>query len=127
MMSKAQVKKLFDAGMTIGAHTHNHPILTQLSDLSAQEEIDKGRKLLEDWSGEKVDLFAYPNGKRGVDYDDRHVEIVKRLGFSASVSTDWGYSTAATDLFQLYRFTPWDRKPFMFAARLLKNLASNNI
>lgn len=126
MMNKAQVKNLFDSGMTIGAHTENHPILSQIPDLSAQDEIHHGRETLEDWIGEKIELFAYPNGKKGVDYDHRHVEIVKQLGFSAAVCTNWGFSTAATDPFQLPRFTPWDRKPIMFAARMLKNLVSNN-
>jgi hypothetical protein len=47
---------------------------------------------------------------------------VQVLGFDAALSTAWGVATAATDRYQLPRFTPWDRSPVRFVLRLARNL-----
>ena len=54
-----------------------------------------------------------------VDVDDAN--RANRAGFTAAVSTAWGVASTNSDLFQLPRFTPWDRKPGRFALRLLLN------
>lgn len=119
MMSSAQVRSLHAAGMEIGAHTVNHPILATLPAPAARSEIARGRAALEAITGAKVGLFAYPNGKPGQDYLPEHVGMVRALGFDGAVSTAWG---AGDDAFQLPRFTPWDRSPLRFALRLAHNL-----
>lgn len=119
MMSSAQVRALHAAGMEIGAHTVNHPILATLPEAAARSEIASGRDALEGIIGGKVGMFAYPNGKPGQDYLPEHVGMVRALGFDGAVSTAWG---AGDDLFQLPRFTPWDRSPLRFALRLAHNL-----
>lgn len=124
MLSVEQLRQLQRAGMQIGAHTVHHPILAALPDHAAQQEIAAGKAQLEQWLQTPVTLFAYPNGKQGRDYGPRHVEMVKALGFTAALATDWGASRpgAALDLFQLPRFTPWDRGRLMFLWRLQQNL-----
>jgi hypothetical protein len=47
---------------------------------------------------------------------------VRRAGFDAAFSTAWGAATAGADVFQLPRFTPWDRTRTRFGLRLLRNL-----
>lgn len=121
MMSRSQVSELYASGMTIGAHTVNHPILASSSVQVAQNEIDRGRMELQEIIGAPIKLFAYPNGKPGRDYLPEHVDIVRKLGFSAAVSTTWGVATSSTDRWQLPRFTPWDRDPVKFMARLFMN------
>jgi hypothetical protein len=69
-----------------------------------------------------VDVFAYPNGRPDVDYDQRHVAMVRRLGFRGAVTTAPGVATAGVDPFELPRFTPWDCTPARWSARLLFNL-----
>lgn len=118
MMREADVRLLRDSGMEIGAHTVSHPILACLPDGEALAEIDDSRRRLADITGDPVRLFAYPNGRPGNDYDDRHVEIVRELGFDAAMSTVWGCATATSDRLQLPRFTPWDRAAPRFIARL---------
>ena len=66
-------------------------------------------------------MFAYPNGRPGVDYRSEHADMGKRIGFKAAVSTHWGVSAQRSDRFQLPRFTPWDRNSLKFAVRLLAN------
>ncbi|MFZ4875780.1 polysaccharide deacetylase family protein [Janthinobacterium sp. Mn2066] len=124
MLNVSQLRQLQQAGMQIGAHTVHHPILSVLPDHAAQREIAAGKAQLEQWLQTPVTLFAYPNGKRGRDYGPRHVEMVKSLGFTAAVATDWGASRPgpSLDLFQLPRFTPWDRGRLMFLWRLQRNL-----
>ena len=122
MMTSNQVKTMRTAGMQIGAHTHSHPILTRLTQAQAQLEISGGKRFLENLLGERVGLFAYPNGKPGEDYAAKDVEIVKSLGFDAAVTTQWGVTRAGDDMFQMRRFTPWDHSRTRFGLRLLLNL-----
>lgn len=123
MMSSAQVRALGRAGMGIGAHTVTHPILTGLSDAELCHEVSEGRKILEHIVARPVHLFAYPNGKPGVDYDSRAVDAVRRAGYAAALSTAWGAAKQGDDLFQLPRFTPWDRSSIAFAMRMLGNFS----
>lgn len=122
MMTAAQVKAMRIAGMEIGAHTMSHPILKQLSDEQSIVEIEGSKIFLEHLLGERVGLFAYPNGKPGVDYTAAHVDAVRRLGFDAAVNTAWGTSRTGDDPFQIKRFTPWDRNRLHFGGRMLANL-----
>lgn len=122
MLTSPQVRSLHQAGMEIGGHTVNHPILAKLGDDEARREIAEGRLRLEEITGGPVTLFAYPNGRPGDDYSARTVELVKEQGFAAAVSTAWGVSRTGTDRFQLPRFTPWDQGRLRFGLRLLTNL-----
>jgi peptidoglycan/xylan/chitin deacetylase (PgdA/CDA1 family) len=121
MMTGPQVKKLVDCGMEIGGHTVSHPILAALDADEARREILDGKTALESLTGKAVALFAYPNGKPGQDYTDFHCSLLSDLGFKAAVSTQWGVSTAASDIWQLPRFTPWDRNPSRFILRMIRN------
>lgn len=121
MMRPAQIERLHDEGMEIGGHTVNHPILTVLTEREARAEIVDGKRRLEEITGAPVTLFAYPNGKPGQDYGPQHVALVKQAGFAAAVSTMGGVADRRSDLFQLPRFSPWDRSPRRFGARLLIN------
>ncbi|MGS0755986.1 polysaccharide deacetylase family protein [Roseateles sp. GG27B] len=125
MMSSAQVCGLRDAGMQIGAHTVSHPILAKLTRSVAQREIADSKHALEALLGDPVSLFAYPNGKLNDDFSPESVQIVRELGFCSAVSTTWGAARPATDLFQLPRFTPWDRSRLRFGIRLARNLISS--
>ncbi|WP_394788249.1 polysaccharide deacetylase family protein [Rhodoferax sp.] len=122
MLTSQQVREMRHAGMQIGAHTRSHPILAKLGADAAQAEIAESRRFLEQLLGERVGLFAYPNGKPGTDYSPESVQIVRDLGFDAAVSTTWGASRADTDPFQIPRFTPWDRSKLRFGGRLAGNL-----
>jgi len=123
MMRPAQIKRLYDEGMEIGGHTVNHPILAVLDAQEARAEIVDGKHRLEEITGAPVTLFAYPNGKPGQDYGPRDVELVKKAGFAAAVSTRTGVAGRGSDVFQLPRFGPWDRNPRRLGVRLLLNCA----
>ena len=122
MMTSDQVRQLHGAGMEIGGHTVNHPILARLGEAEAYDEITAGKRSLESIINAPVRLFAYPNGKPDQDYLAQHVRIVRELGFDAAVSTAPGVATKKSDLFQLPRFTPWDRTRTGFMLRMAQNM-----
>jgi peptidoglycan/xylan/chitin deacetylase (PgdA/CDA1 family) len=124
MMSAEGARELHRSGMQIGAHTVNHPILANVDRSRARREIEESRARLEAITGAPIRLFAYPNGKPGVDYRREHVEMVRDLGFDAAVTTARGVARSARELHQLPRFTPWDRTRLKFLLRLLHNTVS---
>lgn len=119
MMTADHVRTLHAEGMQIGCHTETHPILTRVSDDIVHDEITRSRAYLQEIIQAPVRYFAYPNGVPGDDYSQRHVDIVKDLGFEAAFSTAWGAAKTSSDLFELPRFTPWDRTSPEFALRLI--------
>lgn len=121
MMHSEQVIAMHRAGMEIGAHTVNHPILTSITPSEAEFEIAEGRRRLESLIDAPVVSFAYPNGKPGQDYDHTHVAMVRDLGYRGSVSTSPGVAKVGDDMYQLPRFTPWGRSLSVWGFRLALN------
>jgi peptidoglycan/xylan/chitin deacetylase (PgdA/CDA1 family) len=121
MMRSDQVRSLYAAGMSIGAHTVTHPILMELDPAEALAEIRCGREALESIVGARVSVFAYPNGQPGTDYGTAHVAMVRDLGFSAALSTRRGTADASSDLYQLPRFGPWGKTFLRFGIDLARN------
>lgn len=125
MMRDEDIVYLRKQGMQIGGHTVSHPILSRISADKAFAEIEKGKSALESLLGEPVTLFAYPNGVPNRDYTSEHVAMVKEIGFSAAVTTSAGVSNAGSDIYQLPRFTPWDKSILRFGVRMFLNYREN--
>lgn len=125
MLNSEQVRSMYRAGMSIGAHTVTHPILSRVDPMEAYTEILESKQFLESLLQERVSMFAYPNGKPDVDYRLTDQETVRRLGFTGAVTTAWGVADTRSDPMQLPRFTPWDKTRLRFAGRLLENLLLN--
>lgn len=124
MLSTDELRKLHRSpGVEIGGHTCNHPILASLPPEQAMAEIRDGKAALEDKLGAAIRLFAYPNGRPEKDYRAEHVEMVKACGFELAVSTTPAAANRRSDLWQLPRFTPWDKTPARFGLRMLRTLA----
>lgn len=122
MLTAEQVRRMAQSGMTIGAHTVSHPILSRVTVEQARSEMAQSKKRLESVVGREVSLFAYPNGKPQVDYSAVHVDVAREVGFVAAVSTGWGAAKKDCDLFQIPRFTPWDFTKLRYALRLANNV-----
>ena len=119
MMTTDQLRTMHRSGMEIGGHTIDHPILTTLRDDLAKAEIDGGRKALQALIDAPVEVFAYPNGVPDRDYDLRHVEMVRSLGFLGAVTTAQGAASPGADAFQLPRYSPWGANLAQWSARLV--------
>ena len=119
MMTSEHVRALPALGMSVGAHTHDHPILAHIDASDASAQIVRSRDVLAGVLGSAPTLFAYPSGKPDIDYSSSHVEMVKRAGFSGAVSVSMGTATRDSDHFQVPRFVPWDRSPRCLVLRVL--------
>jgi peptidoglycan-N-acetylglucosamine deacetylase len=64
----------------IGAHTLSHPDLTLLSSAAKANEIEGGKKWLEDVIGETVAMFCYPFGR----FDAETKALVAEAGFKGA-------------------------------------------
>lgn len=121
MLSTAQLKGLRDAGMEIGGHTCNHPILAVLGEDDARREIAEDRAQLAAILGRAPRYFAYPNGRPERDYQAVHADFVRELGYEAAFTTSCGSVGSESGAFELPRFTPWDRPHWRFSLRLARN------
>lgn len=70
--------------VTIGAHSHCHNLLDQIPAEDARTSIDRSRMLLEDWTGQTVLHFAYPNGN----YNAAVEATVAQLGFRSAMALE---------------------------------------
>ncbi len=79
-LSSVEIGALADAGMDIGFHTLQHPLLSVLPDSALDETLLRGRKELEVAAGCPIRLFAYPHGKP----DARAIAKLPDAGFIAA-------------------------------------------
>jgi peptidoglycan/xylan/chitin deacetylase (PgdA/CDA1 family) len=61
-MSTRDIKRLADAGMTIGSHTWDHHAVSDLSGRDWKIQLEQSRATLRRASGQPVEHFAYPYG-----------------------------------------------------------------
>ncbi|PKN73291.1 MAG: polysaccharide deacetylase [Candidatus Cloacimonetes bacterium HGW-Cloacimonetes-3] len=88
-MSIAQLLEVEDSGLVeIGAHTMNHPILSNESDADAEWEISSSITELSKLLGKTINYFAFPNGRYGLDFGDRELELISRNGIRLAFSTE---------------------------------------
>lgn len=83
LLMLAELKQLAAAGMSIGAHTLSHPVLSQQPPELAWAEIVESRALLESITGKKVWAFAYPFGDSS-SVSAQVIAMVKEAGFAAA-------------------------------------------
>jgi len=94
-------------GVEIGAHSMNHPVLTNLSEPEQRDEIVESGRFLEECLGRKVKGFAYPHGLAERDYRDEAIECVRSFGYeyACSIAIEPTAIRSDTDPFQIPRFT----------------------
>ena len=83
-LSWDEVREMSDDGISFGAHTVNHPVLTNLPLEQARWEIVQSKKDIEENLGKEVTAFAYPFGP----FNAKIAELVKESGFTSAVTTE---------------------------------------
>lgn len=121
MMTTSQLQALHAAGMEIGGHTMDHPILAVISEAEARQQIADNHAHLTRLLGKAPRYFAYPNGRPEQDYQATHARMVSELGYEAAFTTTYGSAGPESGVFELPRFTPWDRDALRFSLRLGHN------
>ena len=86
-MNTEELAELADNPLvTIGGHSHCHNRLNQLDMSGVIATVEKNKKLLESWTGQSVNHFAYPNG----DYNQDIVDVLIDQGYKTAVTTEAG-------------------------------------
>jgi peptidoglycan/xylan/chitin deacetylase (PgdA/CDA1 family) len=83
MLTWDQVREMSDAGVEIGSHTVNHPLLTYEDASSVERELMLSKQVLEEKLGKKVRAFAYPNG----DWNEHVREQAAKAGYGCAFTT----------------------------------------
>jgi len=97
-----ELRKLAEAGMTIGAHTLSHPVLSLCSDEEARREIQESKNGLERALGRQVWAFAYPFGNSST-MGEREVALAREAGFTCAFLNVEHWGAGATNPFALPR------------------------
>ncbi len=82
-LSKDQVRELANSGLIeIGSHGCRHAILTAMSLHDAGLEISRSKNALEDFCGQPVTSFSYPNG----DFNPALAKMTAEAGYTCAVA-----------------------------------------
>lgn len=83
-LSIIELLELADSPLvTIGAHSHCHNLLNQISCDAIDISVSTSKQLIESWINRPVYYFAYPNGN----FNDQVVDIIKKTGFKCGLTT----------------------------------------
>jgi peptidoglycan/xylan/chitin deacetylase (PgdA/CDA1 family) len=88
--------------ITFGAHSHNHSILSKLSEDESEIEICESLLQVQKLTGKKCNMFAYPNGDVG-DYGSNHKTLLKKSNVSLMFSMNDGLSSRQDDFSEIKR------------------------
>jgi glycosyltransferase involved in cell wall biosynthesis/peptidoglycan/xylan/chitin deacetylase (PgdA/CDA1 family) len=101
VLAWSQIREMAAAGISFGAHTANHIVLTAESAEDARSEISESKLVLEKQLGAEVTTFAYPNGE----YSPAIRQMVEDAGFRIAVTTRRHINRPGSDLLALGRIS----------------------
>jgi len=110
-------------GITIGGHTHRHPVLAGLTAADQESEIVDGLDRLERLTGRRPALLAYPYGAAG-DYDDASCGAAASAGVEAAFVNHHRRFDATGDRFRIPRWAVPALAPDAFGTWLDRALAA---
>lgn len=101
-LDRSGLRQLAAAGMTIGAHSLSHPVLSRASDDLARQEIYESRTILEKALGQTVWAFGYPFGNAAT-VTRRDLRLAEQAGFRCAFMNAGGGFGAKIDRFAVPR------------------------
>lgn len=96
------IRALRDAGMSMGFHTVDHPVLPGLADDALREALSVGRDSLAAVVGQPLRWFAYPHGKA----DERTIALTRDAGYTAAWTAEPLVLRSTDDPYRLGRWEP---------------------
>ncbi len=96
-----QIRKLKDEGVTIGAHSHTHAHMPDLSKDEIIQEIEVSNKIFLKELGEIPTLFAFPYGETSSEI----IEIIKDYKFKVAFGQHSGVINETSNMYYLPRFS----------------------
>lgn len=112
-----EIRKLHEAGLTIGSHGTTHRRLTKVTDRELKKEIIESKEIIERNIGSRIFAFSYPHGA----FDDNVKRTLKDNNFCCGCSSIEGTNNARSDIFALRRteVTAFDDTSHKFEKRIL--------
>lgn len=101
LMSNEQILTASSLGFEIGAHSMNHKVLTELSEIELRQEIMDSMKSVESVLGKKIQSFAYPYGST----DERVTRITRECGFTFGCGVYTGPPVFGEDFYDFRRLS----------------------
>lgn len=98
-LTSAQIQELAAEGIEFGGHTARHADMEGVDEVLGQREVFASKQALEALIGKKVVAFAYPSGR----FNSYAISLLKKAGYQAAVTTQYGLSHTEADLFTLSR------------------------
>jgi peptidoglycan/xylan/chitin deacetylase (PgdA/CDA1 family) len=102
LLTRAELIQLAEAGMTIGAHTITHPVLSLCSQEEAFREIHQSKIDLERALGKPVWAFAYPFGNSAT-MGEREICLAQDAGYSCAFLNVESWGSGSTHPFKIPR------------------------
>lgn len=97
LMTRENILTLSADRFHFGGHTRTHKNLVSLRPEEARNEVEMGKRDLEDLLQKPVYSFAYPYG----DFNEQIIDLVKNCGFKAARTVHTGNTHQEKDLFRL--------------------------
>ena len=96
-----QIRKLKEEGVVIGAHSHTHAHMPDISIEEVRDEIETSNKIFLKELGEIPTLFAFPYGET----TDEIIELVKEFKFKVAFGQHSGIINETSNMYYLQRFS----------------------
>ncbi len=101
LMSWEMIRTMADDGISFGAHSDHHLILTLESEATVEDEIRRSKQCLEAQLNCGIRHFAYPNGY----FNPTIKAMLARAGFASAVTTERTIATRGDDAMALGRIS----------------------
>ncbi len=99
-LSPDEIRALVKEGMEIGAHTHTHRLLSQISAKEQAEEVVLSKRALYGILKKHINVFSYPNGVT----TPKFIKTLKDNKFIGAVTVEVGTNAKKMNPFLLRRF-----------------------
>lgn len=87
-LNLSQLNEIVQDGLVVvGAHTLNHPVLSNEDDITSENEISGSLDLLKKITATEVRYFAFPNGIPNLDFGQREKATLAKYGCKLAFST----------------------------------------
>ncbi len=96
-----EIRKLKEEGVTIGAHSHTHAHMPDLSIDEVKKEIEISNKIFLKELGEIPSLFAYPYGETS----NEIINLIKNYKFKVAFGQHSGIINETSNMYYLPRFS----------------------
>lgn len=118
VLSWDQLRQLSREGLTVGAHTRTHAIMTKMTPAQMQEEVQGAQEDLQREIGACLPIFCYPNGN----HNDAVASVLREQGIHVAFTTLSGPNElGSVDPLRLHRTVVMPRtSPAIFCLRLLR-------